>query len=140
MGMISKLLFNDRAPKVLRKSIDFNMKKVALTASNIANSETPGFKASHMEFDSVLKSATSSGNGLAMTTTNGKHISPHNPDFSSLKPNISVDHAKGRIDGNNVDMEKEMTSLTEARINYDAEITAMMKRGGIIKSAIVETR
>lgn len=137
--MLSGLLFSDRAPKVIRKSMDFNVQKAALISTNIANGETPGYKAKSMEFESVLQSA-SSNDYLKIKSTNPKHISASHPDFSTLNANISTDTSPGRIDGNNVNLEKEMTSLAETRLAYDAAITAMSKRGAIIKSAITEAR
>ncbi len=139
MGIIGRLLFSDNAPKVVRKAVDFNAEKVALTAANIANAETPGYKSSHLKFESMLQNATSR-NKLKMKTTNSKHFSMQSPNFKSMRPDIEIDSSRGRIDGNNVNLETEMTNLAEAKIAYDANMTAMSKRGSIIKSAIVETR
>lgn len=124
---------------MIRKSIDFNAQKAGIISTNIANGETPGFKAKSIEFESVLQSISST-EFLKVKSTNPKHISPSQPDFGSLKANISTDRSPGRIDGNNVNLEKEMTSLVETRLAYDAAITAMSKRGAIIKSAITEAR
>jgi len=139
MSMISSLLFSDRAPKVVRKSMDFNAQRAGIISTNIANGETPGYKAKSMEFESVLRSVSST-EFLKIKSTNSKHISPSNPDFGTVNANITTDTSQGRVDGNNVNLEKEMTNLAETRLAYDAAITAMSKRGAIIKSAITETR
>lgn len=139
MGMIGKLLFSDRAPKIIKKSLDFNTQKAAVIAGNIANADTPGFKATRVEFESVLQQAASA-NTIKMKTTNEMHFQTQNQDLTSMKPNMETDPSPSRLDGNNVNLEKEMTNLAETRINYDAGITAMMKRGSIIKSAITDTR
>ncbi|MDH5542473.1 MAG: flagellar basal body rod protein FlgB [Nitrospinota bacterium] len=139
MSFINNLLFSDRAPKVVKKSLDFNSQKAAMTAANIANAETPRYKAKSVEFESILQSVTST-DFLQIKATHSKHISPQQPDFNSMEPELTIDFSQGRIDGNNVDLDKEVTTLSETKIAYDAAITVMTKRGGIIRAAVTETR
>lgn len=139
MNLIDSILFSDRTPKVLKKALDFNAQKTAITASNISNADTPGYKSMSVEFENVLQQATGE-KSIPMTGTNPRHIRPDNPDIKSLKANMVVDQSQGRLDGNNVNLEKEMTNLAEAQINYNAVIQAYTKRGETIKSAITESR
>ena len=60
---------------------------------NIANIETPGFKARQVSFEESLRAAMSSGN-------------PSSATFSTTKST-----APTRIDGSNVDLENEVTGL-----------------------------
>lgn len=138
MDLINKILFSDRAPKLIRKSLDFNTQKAAVIATNIANSETPGYKAVRVKFDELLQQA-STGSQLPLKTTNSKHIDASG-GMRSSEPVIEIDNSAGRLDGNNVNMEKEMVSLTETQMAYEAAISAMLKRGSIVKSAITESR
>jgi flagellar basal-body rod protein FlgB len=139
MDLINALLFSDRTPKVIRKSLDFNSQKAAVTAVNIANAETPGYKAVSVKFEELLQAAAK-GNSMPLKTTNPKHIEAGSSSLQSLKPEVEIDQSPGRLDGNNVNLEKEMTSLTETQLAYEAAISAMLKRGGIIRSAITESR
>ncbi len=135
MKLINSLLFNDRTPKILKKALDFQAQRTAITASNIANADTPGYKAASVEFENVLQQATA-GKQIPMTATNPNHILPQAPDIKSLKASVAVDQSKGRIDGNNVNLDKEMVSLAEAQMMYSATITAYSARGATIKSAV----
>ncbi len=138
MDLINKILFSDRAPKLIRKSLDFNTQKAAIIATNIANAETPGYKAVQVKFDHLLQQAAT-GSELQLKTTNSKHISASGA-MNRLEPAIEIDSSEGRLDGNNVNMEKEMISLTETQMAYEAAISAMLKRGTMVKSAITESR
>lgn len=139
MDLLSQLLFSDRAPKLLKKSLDFNAQKAAVTAANIANSETPGYKAVQVNFEKQLQAAVSA-RSLPMKITNAKHMEAQNSGLQSLRPTIEIDRSQGRLDGNNVNMEKEMITLTQTQLEYEAAISAMSKRGAMISAAIREAR
>lgn len=139
MDLINSILFSDKTPKVVKKSVDFNARKASITSSNIANAETPGYKAVRMNFEEELKSAAS-GNLLKMKTTNRNHIQPKGGTLANLEPRIEVDRSPGRIDGNNVDIDREVTDMAETQIAYEAAISAMKKRGAIVKYAVTDAR
>jgi len=139
MDLVNKILFSDPTPKLIRKSLDFNTQKAAILATNIANSETPGYKAVRVKFDELLQQA-SGGKELPLKTTDKKHIDASGSGKSRSEPVMEIDRSTGRLDGNNVNMEKEMTSLAETQLAYEAAISAMLKRGSIVKSAITESR
>lgn len=139
MNLISSILFSEKSSKIVKKSIDLNARKVSVASSNIANAETPGYKAVRLNFEEALKSAVS-GNSMKMKTTNLRHIQPKNEALAHFKPRIEVDKSPGRIDGNNVDIDREVTDMAEAQIAYDAAISAMKKREGIVKSAVTDSR
>lgn len=71
-------------------------------AHNIANANTPGFKRSRVEFENRLNEAVAAGQ-----------------DPAAVRAQVvkEVDLA-GRPDGNNVDIEREMTSLAQNQIWY----------------------
>jgi flagellar basal-body rod protein FlgB len=97
-------------------------------ANNVANADTPNFKASEVRFEDALKSAISRGHGSSAT------------DQSSLNRSISrsslLDATSTRADGNNVDIEREMELLGEANLNYSALTQVMSSRIGILRNVI----
>jgi flagellar basal-body rod protein FlgB len=97
-------------------------------ANNVANADTPNFKASEVRFEDALKSAISRGQGSSAT------------DQSSLNRSISrsslLDATSARADGNNVDIEREMELLGEANLNYSALTQVMSSRIGILRNVI----
>jgi flagellar basal-body rod protein FlgB len=97
-------------------------------ANNVANVDTPNFKASEVRFEDVLKGAIGSG-------------SPGSPpDQTSLNAAASqsslIDGTTLRADGNNVDIEREMASLGETNLTYSAITQIMTTRLGILRSVI----
>lgn len=96
-------------------------------ANNIANVNTPGFKRSDVSFDGVLEEAL--GNGAS------------NEELQSLSPEVSVDSSTTmRVDGNNVDIDREMANLAENNIRYNALVQIAAKRMSTLKNLIQETR
>ena len=97
-------------------------------ANNIANADTPNFKASEVRFEDALKSAISRGQGSAAA------------DQSSLNRSISrsslIDATSTRADRNNVDIDREMEMLGEANLNYSALTQVMSSRIGILRNVI----
>jgi flagellar basal-body rod protein FlgB len=131
---IKQLLFSDRAPKVLRKSLDFQSQRHLLISSNISNLDTPGYKAKDIDFKSQLVEVMGRGNELKMNTTMG-------PSMMALKglqplPFVLPDAAKSN--GNNVNIDKEMMKLAENQIDFNATIQLINKRSSTIRAAIVE--
>ncbi len=97
-------------------------------ANNIANADTPNFKASEVRFEDALKTAISRG----QTSSLG--------DQSSLNRSVSrsslLDATSTRADGNNVDIDREMELLGEANLNYSALTQVMTSRIGILRNVI----
>ncbi len=139
MGLIGSILFSDRTPAMLKRSLDLNAQKASVHAANIANAETPGYKASRFEFEGILRGVVD-GSAMPMKATHAGHFGAPIQDIRSIQGVTDIDLTPGRIDGNNVDMEKEVSAFSETQIAYDAAITAMNKRSGIIKSAITDVK
>jgi flagellar basal-body rod protein FlgB len=97
-------------------------------ANNVANVDTPNFKASEVRFEDALKSAISRARpGSA-------------PDQSALDAaarRVSTnDVTSTRADGNNVDIDREMEMLGEANLNYSALTQVMATRIGIMRAVV----
>ncbi len=100
---------------ILGKGMDYSFAKEKAISNNIANVDTPYYKAKEVSFKSELNNAM----GVEASRTNNRHY-----DFSTTDRNsFIVSEKKGltfRHDGNNVDMDKEMSELAENQIYYNA--------------------
>ena len=96
-------------------------------ANNVANVDTPGFKASEVRFEDALKTAISRGTGATANQTSLNAASSR----STLVDGTSI-----RADGNNVDIDHEMELLGEANLNYSAMTQVMSTRLGILRNVI----
>jgi flagellar basal-body rod protein FlgB len=97
-------------------------------ANNVANVDTPNFKASEVRFEDALKSAVSSSSGSSA------------PDQTSLNTAAArstlVDATALRADGNNVDIDREMAMLGETNLAFSAISQIMTTRIGILRNVI----
>lgn len=120
--MINKL---DDALKFHETALRLRGQRQEILASNIANADTPNFKARDIDFNSALKSALSvHGAADAMSLTNNGHLSPQNStvDGSALLYRTT---AQGNVDGNTVDMDVERNHFTDNALRYEAGITML---------------
>ena len=131
----------DKTTDALGTSMNMRLLKHNLTASNIANAETPGFHAKKIDFEDALSRALDIDGMRSMTTTSGDHFSVGGGSMSKVRPQI-YDNPDGAInnDGNTVDLEKEMSTLSENAVLYKAALTLINKKLAAIKYAASEGR
>jgi len=87
-------------------------------SNNIANNDTPGFKASKVEFESVMAAAVHNDN-LALHVTNERHIPGRAGDADHVEAQVVTDRSTSAgLDENNVDIESEMAALAKNTIEY----------------------
>jgi flagellar basal-body rod protein FlgB len=112
----------DRDITLLERSLDFRSRRNNLLAGNIANIETPGYKAKDLVFEQALGAALKSQEPGPMVTTNRRHMSGNNPTpLEMVQPRtIQSANSVGSVDGNSVDLEREMAKLAENQIDYQA--------------------
>jgi len=103
-----------------------------ILGNNLANSDTPGFKARDINFADVLKkemAGVSRSSGLNLAITNPGHLkgkaSYENPNLLYRIPNQPA------MDGNTVDGDIELSELTKNSVFTEAALTIL---GGTIKS------
>jgi len=125
---------------VLEKALDASWLRNEVIAHNIANADTPGYKKYRVEFEEELKSA------LEASTLKGKRTRPKHLDIGAssideVRPRVvRTDGTQMREDGNNVDMDEEMTSLAKNAIMYNALVQKISGEFRKLKTVINEGR
>lgn len=106
-------------------------------SSNIANADTPGYKAKALEFEGALRNALAEENQPTPIATDGRHIVHRSTE--PVDPMI-YDEPNGieSLDGNTVDRSAEMAKLAENQLLYDAAAEALKRKLGMLKYAISE--
>ena len=137
--LLDKLLFSDNTPKAMKKSLDLMSTRQSVITSNVGNVDTPGFKASEIDFQGQLREALGSKGQLNLQATNEKHFGPNTSNISSLTADPFEEEDAAKSNGNNVDVDKEMAKMAENQIFYNAVIQLMMKRGSTVRASITET-
>lgn len=91
----------------------------SLLAANIANADTPGFKARDIDFRSVL--AKAGGEKMVMKTTHADHLggssAVSSPDFMYRIP------TQPSVDGNTVDTQVEQAEFAQNAVRYQSTLT-----------------
>lgn len=132
---------DDKTVQALAASLKFRQQRLELIASNIANAETPGYKAKKIDFEEALARALDVDDELKMNTTDPKHFNVGSGGFKNLQPEIHED-ANGIVspDGNSVDRDQELAELADNKIMYDASVQLLNKKLGLMKYAIGSDR
>ena len=132
---MSDFLF-DKLYTGLHNVLDLRSKQHALSAANLANSDTPDYKAKFIPFDEVLSDALHVQENVGMQRTDTRHIdgggSISNPDVEEIEaPPWSED-------GNSVVAEREMARLSANSLLYGAVIRGVSHRLAILRYAATD--
>lgn len=121
IGKIDQYLsFNETA-------LSLRAQRQELLASNIANADTPNYKARDIDFSSALQSALASkGAGGPLATTAPQHLgrgAPSGDVLANGTPVLYRGEVQGSVDGNTVDMDVERNQFADNALRYEAGIT-----------------
>ena len=97
-------------------------------ANNVANVDTPNFKASEVRFEDVLKATET-------RATRGRSVNQSDLNSAASRA-TQLDATSTRGDGNNVDIDREMELLGESNLTYSALTQVMASRIGIMRSVV----
>ncbi len=135
-------IVNDPTLKILAYALDGLSTRQKAIANNVANVDTPGYKAERVQFESQLQAAirhSGDSGGLQLQTTNVRHLG-HTAPFEPSGITITKQNNTMRNDGNSVDIDLEMTELAETTIRFQAlsQLTGM--KISLLKNIIRESR
>lgn len=103
---------------MLEKKLEASALRQKVIANNLANVDTPGFKKSHVEFEDVLRQAQNKDR-LSLHRTDTRHLDTSFINIQAIKARVIVDNSTTiRNDGNNVDIDNEMTELAKNGLDY----------------------
>jgi flagellar basal-body rod protein FlgB len=128
---------NDKTFQALATSLKFREMRQELASSNVANANTPGFKAMKLDFEAALSRAVDSDGMVGMHASDERHFDVGGGGFESLEPEVYED-PNGVVseNGNTVDAEAEMARMAENKLMYDTTVQLINKKLGLMKYAI----
>lgn len=125
--------------RLLENSLDIRSKRHNLLVSNIANVDTPNYKAKDIVFENELKKTV--GNNPFVKKTQARHIPVNSGEGGKIRPTIIETHPMLlREDRNTVDIDKEMTKLAENNLMYNTSAQMLSKLFELMKYSIKEGR
>lgn len=149
--MVSKL---DQAFAFHEQATRLRVQRHALLSANIANADTPSYKARDIDFNSALQQAmaqrgvsggttggtTGTAPAAVLKTTSARHLRAQGTPAAQA----NVPHAEAlyrtvqqaSIDGNTVDMDVERMQFMNNTMHYEANLTFLSSRIKSLMSAI----
>lgn len=133
--MSGKIL--DSTVGALNTSLNLRLMNQNVISSNIANADTPEYKAKRMEFERAFRNTLGVGEDLNLKTSSPKHQAPR--DMDPVRPEIyEVTDGVYSLNGNTVDRGAEMSKMAENQIMYDASVELLRKKLGMMRYGITE--
>ena len=96
--------------------LDLASMQAKLTAANVANVDTPGYKAAGMDFEGEMRAAIAGSSG---------------PVHVGLEDGLVA-----RPDGNNVSMDRESLNLAEAQLKFKTGVAVLRQQYQMLMDAI----
>lgn len=125
----------DRGLQTLTGWLDGLSRRQQATSNNIANIDTPGYARQSVNFETELQRQFNRGT-TPLTGTDARHITAG----GALRGQLGMDPqqllSSSRMDGNTVDIDQEMVTLTETQMRFQAASQALSKKLGIIRTVI----
>lgn len=115
---------SDAVSRILGTALDGITLRQRVTADNIANVDTPGYRASAVDFESSLRAAVEGGGFSTPGTSPSIDIEATATD-TPVGPN-----------GNNVDLRKEMLAAVQTQYQYQVVSRAVTDHVGLLKNAL----
>jgi len=115
-----------------QQALSLHSQRSSVLASNLANADTPGFKARDIDFRAALKQANSAGaEGLKMTHKN--HMTAAGGKASGPAELLYRETSQPSLDGNTVDNQIEQAAFSDNAMHYMATLDFL---GGRVKGII----
>ena len=120
----------DQLTSLLTTYLDVQSRRAEVVSSNIANAETPGYRAKQLDFASFMRQAAENAGapGNKSPTLDAPQI------VEQEMPEVT------RLDGNTVDMNREMSARAETGMQYLTGTQLLQSRLRTLRAAIREGR
>jgi flagellar basal-body rod protein FlgB len=119
----------------LRRQMTVVAARQVVAASNLANVNTPGYRAKEVSFDAALDERLASASSLAATS------SRHLPGTPAHDPHLAeTPDLPSRRDGNNVQIDRELLTMTRAAGDFAAAQTALAAKFRLVRYALNDSR
>ena len=129
--------------QLLSLSMRLRAMRHELLAGNIANADTPGYRAKDIDFAAALRAfdgeeapQRAPQAGIQLVSARSFDGSPSN----AIDPLIRVQDAEGKLDGNSVDLDRQIATLVENSLSYETSLVLLGRTLANLRYAIGEGR
>jgi len=115
-----------------QQAIGLHEQRAQVLSTNIANADTPNYKARDFSFETALKNAVGKSGSLrlpdtSLDLTSKRHIAATAQNFNILQMKYRVPF-QASVDGNTVEMDVERTAFADNTVRQQAAITMINGR------------
>ena len=110
---------------VQQDALKVQSKRMEVLAKNLANVDTPNYKAQDIDFKTALAQAGSPGSSLSLTTTSANQIG-NNATTGDVENSAALKYRvplAPSLDGNTVDAQLEQAAFADNTVRYQATLT-----------------
>ncbi|HZK34811.1 MAG TPA: flagellar basal body rod protein FlgB [Bacillota bacterium] len=135
---MSSILGADNTYNLLKKALDASSLRQKAISNNVANINTPNYKAKRVVFEEELRKQMTAGGNIRLKLTNDRHIGIQSGS-RGVEPRIVEDRTNSmRSDGNNVDIDLEMSNLASNQLLYNTLIQQTNNKISTLRHVIQE--
>jgi flagellar basal-body rod protein FlgB len=135
-GSVAEIVNDAAIMAALGRQLTQAVQRQSVAAINLANGDTPGYKAKEVQFSSLLEHELG---GDRLAATNARHFGTEVTTSSRPTP-TDVAGLSTRRDGNNVQVDHELLALGRAAGDFNAAQTVLAAKFRLVRYAINEGR
>jgi len=126
-------LLSGKTERLLSALLDYRHERHKVIASNIANIDTPGYRAKDLVFARELTACMEGDEGVAMATSSEDHMSDQS---------IAGDTDRYKVvdSGEVVNLEREMAKLAENNLRYNLAVELLARKFRGLKTVLTEAK
>lgn len=120
--------------QTLERSLDYSALKNRTISNNIANVDTPNYKSKEVSFKNVLTDQLE--NTFQAKRTNSRHIPFQSDSAQDSFQVVTNSNTTYNHNGNNVDIDKEMSELAKNQIYYQSVVDRLNGKFSSLQTVI----
>jgi flagellar basal-body rod protein FlgB len=120
------------------RSLAVSNQRMELLAANLANADTPHYKARDLDFRTAMQEVTGAGGELPLAATRGGHLGGGTGGARATAMYRVPDQPS--LDGNTVDPQRENAAFAETAVRYQTSLTFLQSRIQGLRQAITGGR
>lgn len=126
----------DKAFGIHAVALQLRARRAEILAANLANADTPHYKARDLDFKAALQAAAGQRSATALRTTHPRHIGAPGSDPAARAELRHRAATQPSADGNTVDTQREQAAFAENALQYQASLTFLNGKIRSLKTAI----
>ena len=131
----------DHTMQLLHRTLDLRQARQRVIASNIANEETPGYRAADFNFQDSLHAAQRGRGPVTLAVTQSQHMGVRGDAVQQVTGELNpVPAGDLPLDANSVNIELEMAKMSDNAMQYNSAASIMAIRFRQLMGAIREGR